>query len=616
MVRLFAVAALAAAVVLPPGQAASAAPADAESILRASRAALGIDALPKIRTLTLHGAAKIVGYAGTADSYQDLRTGAFAQYAETGPVGGANGYDGRTTWNEDVSGVVWDDASAQARYASIDAVYLGRYLLWSPDRGGAAVSFTGRRSQAGRTFDVLRVTPKGGLPFELWLDATTFLPARSIVTIGRSTTVSTYADYRSVRGLRVPFTLTTDSDGNAATIAVRTAVANDPRAVAMLRRPSSHVTDFALPAGTTSIPIELIDNHVALNVTINGKGPYRFLFDTGGSNVLDIGIAKELGLGIGGTASGGGVGSATEAVQFATVDALGVGDATLRKQVFALAPVHAGFGMSSGKPVDGLIGFEVLARFITTFDYTNNRVVLRTPQAPAPPAAAGARTIPFVFQGQHPEIPCTIGGFPTTCVVDTGSRVSLTVLTPFLAAHPSIVPPNVTAVGANGFGFGGASLGKLGRTTLQIGGFTVPDIIADLSTQTKGAFADPYYGGNIGAGVWKRFAITLDYTQRTLTLAPNAQLTVRETYDRSGVFLINQAGKIVVADVRPGTPAAAAGLARGDVITTVDGKDAAGLGVGAIRDTFRGAPGTAVVLGVTSKNAAARTLTLTLNDYV
>ena len=43
----------------------------------------------------------------------------------------------------------------------------------------------------------------------------------------------------------------------------------------------------------------------------------------------------------------------------------------------------------------------------------------------------------------------------------------------------------------------------------------------------------------------KRFALGFDYAHRTLTLAPNAQFAARETYDRSGTFLIAQGGKIV-----------------------------------------------------------------------
>jgi len=329
--------------------------------------------------------------------------------------------------------------------------------------------------------------------------------------------------------------------------------------------------------------------------------------------LIDTEVAKALGLGAAGNANGNGVGSNSESIQFGTVDRLDVGGATLRKQGFVIVPVRAGFGVASGQPVDGLIGFEVLARFVTTFDYTHNRIVLQT-RAGAPPA--NGTTIPFIFNGQHPNIACAIDGIGGRCDVDTGSRIALSVLSPFLAAHPAIVTPNATALGANGFGVGGAAMGRLGRTTLSVAGFTLPDLVTDLSAQTSGAFADPFTAGNIGAGVWRRFALTFDYGAQTMTLVPNASLTERETYDRSGTFLIEQNGQVVVADVRPGTPAAEAGLVRGDILTIIAGKPAAEYALSDVRMLFRGPPGTALTLVLTGKDGSRRSVTLTLRDYV
>ncbi|HEX3468017.1 MAG TPA: aspartyl protease family protein [Candidatus Elarobacter sp.] len=584
-----------------------------DAVLSASAAALGIAALPRIRTLHQRGTITIAGVPGTAEGWIDVRNGTFSQFASAGPVGGAQGFDGTHVWNEDAAGVVWDDGSKPGLIAAIDGVYLNRYLLWLPGRGGATVTSLGTKTDGGRSYDALQVTPPGSVPFELWFDAVTHLPVRMIAKVGITTSITTFGDYRSVDGLQQSYTQTSDNDGNISTVNISSIVANDAGADAALRRPVEHVTDFSLPSGTTTIPFELVDNHVALPVTIDGKGPFRFLFDTGGANIIDADVAKQLGLGAAGGGAGSGVGAQTEAVQFATVDTLGVGAATLRKQGFVIAPVHAGFGMSSGKPVDGLIGFEVLARFVTTFDYGTQTVVLRTPESAAPVTAG--KTVPFVFNGQHPMVDCAIDAIPGQCVLDTGSRISLTALSPFLAAHPAVVPANAAAIGANGFGVGGASLGRLARTTLDVAGYTIPDVITDLSTQTAGAFADPYYIGNIGAGTLRRFAVTFDYHRQTVAFVPNASFAVRETYDRSGTFLVAQGGKILVADVRPGTPAAKAGLARGDAIVTVDGKDAATLGLAALRDTFRGAPGTTHELGIV-RAGAPKTVSLTLADYV
>jgi hypothetical protein len=588
----------------------------AESVLRASAAALGVDALGRVHTLHLRGGARIAGVPGTVDSWQNVRDGSFAVYVDAGPLSGAGGYDGSRAWNRDAGGVVYDDASADARYAALDTEYLNRYGPWLPGHGGAAIAYAGAREDAGARYDVLRVSPPGGLPFELWLDARTHLPARSVTPIGRTTTVTRWSDYRAVDGLRVAFAQSIESEQSASAFTATAAEADGPAAPAMLRRPVSDVHDFSIANGTsTTIPFELVDNHVALPVTIDGKGPFTFIFDTGGQNLLDTGLAKELGIAATGGINGSGVGATTEAFQFATVGALGVGGATLRKQSFLLAPVRAGFGAGSGVRVDGLIGFDVLARFVTTFDYGAKRVVLATGGTAA---HGGGKTIPFVFNGTQPMIACAIARVPGNCTVDTGSRIGLSVMSPFVAAHPAVVPPAVTAVGANGFGVGGPALGRLGRLTLSFGGFTVPDVVSDLSSQTQGFFADPFVAGNIGGSVWKRFAVTFDYAHETMTLVPGAAFAARDTYDRSGAFITNQAGKVVVVDVRPGTPAAAAGLARGDVLTAVDGREL-GPGESAVaklRALFLDPPGTVIRLGVAGKDGAGRTVSLTLRDYV
>ncbi len=600
--------------VLPAGGSVRAAGDDpaVDAVLAASRAAMGLDALARVRTIHQRGTVEIVGVAGSGETWSDVRDGRYAQFSEAGPLSGAQGWDGAHAWNRDGSGIVWDDGGAAARYGAVQSVYMNTYALWKPGYGGAAVTSLGRRSDGDRVDDVLRVTPRGGLPFEVWFDAVHRV-ARTVVPIGTTTTTTTFADYRSVDGLQVPYAIRSENEGGAYRFAARESVANEASAGAALRRPVQHVDDWTLPSGSTTIPFELVDNHVDLEVTIDGKGPYHFLFDTGGSNIIDSGIAKELGLGAAGQMAGQGVGAATEAFAFATVDTLGVGSATLRKQTFVVAPVRAGFGISSGKPVDGLIGFEVLARFVTTFDYGRNQIVLRTPDARSP---AQGKTIPFVFNGTHVQIPCAIDGFGGDCTVDTGSRIGLSVDTPFLAAHPSVVPADATQVGANGFGVGGASLGRLGRTTLAFGGFTIPRVITDLSAQTKGAFADPFQAGNIGAAEWKRFSVTFDYPHQTMTLEPNAAFAAEETYDRSGMFLVSQGGAIVIADVRPGTPAAQAGLARGETIVSAGGRSAGDIGLAALREMFRGAPGTAIVLVVQGKTGPPRDVTLTLREYV
>jgi hypothetical protein len=348
---------------------------------------------------------------------------------------------------------------------------------------------------------------------------------------------------------------------------------------------------------------------------LNGKGPYHFVFDTGGSNVVDPAVAKEIGALGAGSAQGSGVGSQTEGLSFARISTLQVGDALLTDQLFAIAPTRQGFGVSAGRPVDGLIGWEVLARYITTFDYANQQVVLSMPGTEQPPV--NGHVVPFVLYGTQPQIACTLDGIPAECTIDTGARDTLTFMTPFLTAHPPVVPATTTAIGIDGFGFGGPALGKLGRVQeVGIDDLQLTNLVGDFSTQTAGALAAPFVGANIGGNLLRRFTVTFDYGNGTMTLVPNAAFGEADAYERSGMFLIKRAGSVVVVDSRPGTPAAEAGIVKGDVIDSINGSPAGTMLLSDVRALLAQPAGTVVTLQLTGKDGARRTVRLTLQDYV
>ncbi len=560
------------------------------------------------------------GISGTGSSWQEVGGVRFSESYDTPPLVGGDGYDGTDVWNRDGSGLVWVDGGQAGRAQEISQAFASNYALWGQARGGATVTWDGVKTDAGREYDVLRVNaPHSAVPFELWFDRGTHLPARFVQTVGTTTTTTTYSKYRAFEGLMIPYAgHTQSSDGNSSDTTVTQAVANSPDTMRHLAKPASDVHDFSIAGGasSTSVPIDLADNHVYLSVMLNGKGPYRFIYDTGGANIVDAAVAQEIGASGHGSIQGGGVGSTTESVSFAKVDSLQIGAATIKDQLFGVAPTRMGFGMSSGQPVDGLIGFEVLSRFITTFDYAARTVVLAMPGS-GPPPPAGAGVLPFVLDGRQPQFACGIDGIVAQCTLDTGARDSITLMGPFIAAHPQVVPAAMSAVGVNGFGFGGPALGKLGRVgSVSFGGFTLSNVVGDFTTQQKGALAEPFVAANVGGNIWRRFTLTLDYGKQTMALTPNASFGQNDVYERAGLFLLNRSGKFVVLDSRPGTPAARAGILRGDTIATIDGKPVAGMSLQAVRELMFAAPGTTIQLGVTGKDGATRNVVLTLQDFV
>jgi hypothetical protein len=619
ILRLATLGAIAVAVAAPALARAADTDPSVEQLVAASGQALGISSIASANTMRVDVNVSAVGLTGTGTQWIDLRDGRFAESTNLGPLVSQDGYDGRVVWNADQTHLVWDTGGDSGRASEVDQAYLASYALWKPQMSGAAVSRLGTKTANGTSYDVLSITPRDSLvPFELWFDRTTHLPARAFFLNGFTTATSIFSDYRKAGGLNVAYATHTDSsDGNNSDATITHVTLDPPGARAALARPQTQPTDFSMLDGktSTSVPVTLSDNHVYLDVVLNGKGPYHFIFDTGGANIVDPAVAKEIGAFGHGSLAGSGVGSATENFSFANVAKMQVGDALLANQLFGVAPTRQGFGVSAGRPVDGLIGWEVLARYVTTFDYANKTVTLSLPGSTTVPE--NAQVVPFVFYGTQPQIACTIDGIPAECAIDTGARDTISFMGPFTTSHPQIVPATLTAPGINGFGVGGPAIGRLGRVaSVGIGDFTLTDLVADYSAQTQGAFAAPFVAANIGGNLLRRFTITFDYRNGTMALVPNATLHEPDVYERSGLFLIRHGGSTVVADARPGTPAASAGIVKGDVVASIDGSPAGGMSLGQIRDVFYQPAGTVVTLQITGKDAAQRTVKLTLGDYI
>ena len=574
----YAAAGIAAAVLfaVAPARAASSDPRVAE-LIASSGKAINVAALAPVSTIRFDESISAVGLTGTVVQYVNVRDGRFAETTTLAPLVSLDGYDGKIEWSGDRTHLIWNQGGDSDRSSELNQAYLESYALWAPNASGAEVTSLGTKVDAAKSYDVLAITPAGSKsPFELWLDPATHLPGRAHFVSGFTTQTLTFSDYRAVNGLNVAHAIHVDSsDGNNSDIAVTNVAFDPPGAEAALARPATRPTDFSIAGGKTSttVPIELGENHVYLDVMLNGKGPYHFIFDTGGSNVVDPAVAKEIGALGTGSAQGSGVGSQTEGLSFANVSKLQVGDAVLNDQIFAVAPTRMGFGVSAGRPVDGLIGWEVLARYVTTFDYAGLKVTLAMPGSTQPPA--GGHVIPFVFYGTQPQIACTIDGIPAECTIDTGARDTMSFMSPFVAAHPEVAPAKMSEVGINGFGFGGPAMGKLGRVReVGIGDITLTNLVAGYSTQTAGAFAAPFVAANIGGNLLRRFTVTFDYDNGTMTLVPNAAYTEADSYERSGLFLIKRDGNVQVVAARPGTPAATAGIAKGDTIVSINGSPA------------------------------------------
>lgn len=562
-----------------------------------------------------------IGLTGSATSLTDLEAGRFVDTLTGGPASQVRGFDGARAWLKDLSGAVTQQDGGEQYAMAVNAAYRRANLWWRADRGGAAIVSQGvRQDNGGNTYEVLEVTPRGGKTFEAWFDATTHRLARVIEKPGAQTISISYSDYRSVEGVVLPGKTTIDDGAGAKYVQVLTLVSarfEDEPPASAFAAPKIALADFAIADGATEtvLPFRLINNHVYAQAWVNGAGPFFFLFDTGGMNLVTPATAKAIGLNPQGRLDAHGAGEGVMDVGFAKVAELKLAQANITDQVFLVLALDA-FSDVDGIDEKGMVGYETFRRFVTRIDYGARTVTLIDPKH-FDPRGAGT-PIHFDFGNHDPEVAGAFEGIPGRFRVDTGSRSEVTLNKPFSdrnalrAKHPK----GVDAM--DGWGVGGATRAYVVRgASLTLGPVEVKGVVASLSTQTKGAFAGDDYQGSIGGGFLKRFVVTFDYDHQIIYLKPLAQPGPDAgTYDRAGMWFNVAGDGFKVVDVTPTGPAEGAGFKVGDQIIAIDGKGAKAVAVYDLRRRLRNSPPGTVVTFKVLRDGQARDLKVTLRDLI
>jgi len=120
---------------------------------------------------------------------------------------------------------------------------------------------------------------------------------------------------------------------------------------------------------------ELLSGHIAVRAKINGKGPYRLIFDTGAPvNMLSVRIAKEADL-LGPNIKRPKNGSPLSAAQQILIDKMELGGLVVADQPAIIMdhPTILAMAEMFG-PIDGLVGFPLFARHRTTIDYQAQKI--------------------------------------------------------------------------------------------------------------------------------------------------------------------------------------------------------------------------------------------------
>lgn len=616
---------------LPGVVVAAAAAPGATEILAQAMTASGGAAWNRVRSLRASATIESGGLSGKATEFQDLEKGRFSNHYSMGGLKGGQGFDGRTGWILAPGGEVTPIDSPVDRRTIVNAAYVTARAWWFPRRWPASISLAAPRKTGVISYQVLDITPRGGRELQLWVDAKTHLIARIVEATGLGTSLeSTYfSDYHTVNGIRLPFRQRYSRGKKQYDTIVRLheVTLNGPVDTLDFAMPRQHLRDFSFVGGggKATIPFSLINNHIYLAVTVNGH-PLQFMLDTGAMNLLTRAAAKDIGLAGIGALQGAGAGNGTVREEIGKVENLTLGGkVTLRNQIFVVVPMP-GFSNVEGTHFDGLLGYQLLERFVVKIDYADRSLTLMRARDFAP-ATAGA-AVPFTFLGyipgvkgpkaglsgvgHIPGISGSIDGLSGEFEVDTGSRDALILWAPFAEAHDLATRYHASPETVVAWGVGGSANGMLAHGgTLLIGNIAVHDPLIDLSAAKQGA---RFIAGNIGGEILRQFTITFDYADQVLYLQPNRHYGEPMNYDRSGMWINAAPGGLAVKSVMPHGPAYDAGLKVGDLITAVDGEPAVSLTLSGVRRMLSDeASGRRVRLTV-GRGKAARTATLVLRN--
>ena len=600
------------------GSAAQAQTTDPAAILAQAKEASGGSAWDGIRTLHVRAQSTADGLSGSLDEWSDVRTGRDTVRFSRPPSAGASGFDGVSLWTQAADGYSYVHGDEDARQGAANDAYRTSLAYWFPERGNATLAFAGLQKAEGQTYDVIRITPQAGRPFDLWIDQATHLIDRFIEQHDEEVEVVRWLDYRPVAGgIRLPFTRKIghgdeewDEVNTVQTVEINTDLAPDQFAL-----PPNPPPDYQFEGGKTSttLPFRLEGGELRVDIKLNGQGPFTADVDTGGNFIVQPRVAERLQLKGQGAARNGGGGEGYVAAGRLVMDSVELGDLRLTRQAFKVLSFY------DEAPELSLVGLQLFQRFVVSINFDQRTLTLTRPEQFV--YHGGGEVIPFHFQDNQPEVKGSIDGIAGVFTIDTGDNASLLLIAPFVKRH-GLVERYRATIPYGGSAVGGATYGLMARTgVLNLFGadgrpaVEVRDLLTRLSQQKRGFDANRYVSGNVGIDVLRQFNLTFDYSRQQIIFEKNQSYGRRAVYNRTGLQLKANGPAWDVIDVVPGSPAAELGIKAEESVVSIDGQDAGKLTRYQMKTLFTKETDSKIVL-VLRAGTKQRTVTLLLRDVL
>ncbi|MCC8411151.1 aspartyl protease family protein [Mucilaginibacter sp. UR6-1] len=339
--------------------------------------------------------------------------------------------------------------------------------------------------------------------------------------------------------------------------------------------------DIEGPRKKVTLPFKFVRNSVIVPVTINGKGPYNFILDSGvGLMLITVPeLVDSLNITYKRLVSIPGLGDGDDAKAYITgqldvgvpgIKGYGISAAILKQDNLNLS----GF---VGMPVHGILGYEFFNNLIVQVNLADTVLNIYRPKDINNIKKKGVK-IPLLIEEKKPYI-ITKVSLPdgssslNKLLVDLGAghALSLDYLVQKRGMPEKFIAANL------GVGLNGPITGFVSRAKqLDLGGYKILNPLTSFpdgnNTNIKPAIPRD---GNVGMEILKRFKITFDYSGNAIYLKKGNGFKEPFEHDMTGMEYY-AAGPglqhVIISRVEPGSSGYDIGLERGDEIIAINFK--------------------------------------------
>jgi hypothetical protein len=441
----------------------------AQAILQRFYQAAGGSAWRHYEECDSEGTATVAGKTGSLRYVEDLHSGANVSQVEIPAldVKQADGDGPMQSWHQDADGDI--QLSTPDSPANIDDRYLTSRAYWRPEFGGAAVTVLAPQTEGSTIWDRLRFQVPGGSGFALWINRQTGLLDRV-----QGKTTKELSDYRPVNGVMLPFKEKKPAGSEMLTVVYTHRTLREQLDAAAFV--ISFRKDYQMPpSGEVSVAAE---GGLIFQATINGKGPFKAVFDTGSLNILSANLARKLGLKL--DAQGLEFGTSSPAnvqVHKTRIDTLQIGDLLVRDQTFYVIDLP-----DDNDGPSFLVGYELLRRLAVRIDFEHQRLTFY--DGPRFHYSGPGTAVPLQFQDNALLVQASIADASGIFLLDSGNESGTMMNTGFTVKNNLVHALGAHFLAYNGRGFAGPSpQAYLARVnTMRIGDVPVPSVIGRFST--------------------------------------------------------------------------------------------------------------------------------------